>query len=116
MCVFPAVQFIVSLIVITCVQLHSAVAIPTPRLTPEHRAARFECANRHLNDTENTIRCLVFIDEKQFQISHAAHRVWFRSVDPTPIRQTRNLSSTFFSLIIFFYSLTYSPPRLTEHS
>jgi len=69
--------------------LRSAVPVPKPKLTPEHRAARLAWVNDRKDDDEKTIQKLVFADEKKFMVTDATHRVWLRPIDPTPIRETR---------------------------
>jgi transposase len=68
--------------------LRSAVPIPKPKLTPEHRAARLAWVEAHKDDDEQTIRKLVFTDEKKFAVCDASHRVWLLPYEPTPIRET----------------------------
>ena len=78
-------------------KLRSAVPLPRPLLTPEHRAARLAWAKLHINDNEERIMNYAFADEKHFQIEDASHRVWLLPWEPTPIRTTRkNISSFFF--------------------
>jgi hypothetical protein len=75
--------------------LRSAVPIPKPKLTPEHRAARLAWVEAHKNDDEQTIRKLVFTDEKKFAVCDASHRVWLLPYEPTPIRETRKYHACF---------------------
>jgi transposase len=67
----------------------SAVRIPKPKLTPEHRAARLAWVEARKDDDEKTIQKLVFADEKKFSVTDATNRVWLLPHEPTPIRETR---------------------------
>ena len=55
--------------------LRSAVPIPKPKLTPEHRAARLAWVGTRMDDDEKTIQKLVFADEKKFMVHDATNRV-----------------------------------------
>jgi hypothetical protein len=68
--------------------LRSAVPIPKPKLTPEHRQLRLAWAMAHEHDTEETIRRFVFSDEKSFLVTDVSHRLWLRPAEPTPNRET----------------------------
>jgi len=70
-------------------RMRSAVRIPKPKLTPEHRAARLAWVNTRMGDDEKTIQKLVFADEKRFMVHDATHSVWLYPNEPTPIRETR---------------------------
>jgi hypothetical protein len=88
--------------------LRSAVPIPKPKLTPEHRQLRLAWATAHDDDTEETIRRFVFSDEKSFLVTDVSHRLWLRPAEPTPIRETgthRNARTHISSVII------HSAPR-----
>lgn len=71
------------------VHARSAVRIPKPKLTPEHKAARLAWVKTRLSDGEETIQRLVFADEKKFSVTDATDRVWLLPHEPTPIRETR---------------------------
>ena len=70
--------------------LRSAVPIPKPKLMQAHREARLAWATEHQKDDEARIRQFVFVDEKQFRVTDASHRVWLGPLEQTPIRETSN--------------------------
>jgi len=76
-------------------RMRSAVRIPKPKLTPEHRAARLAWVEARKDDDEKTIQKLVFADEKKFSVTDATDRVWLLPHEPTPIRETRKCFSVF---------------------
>jgi transposase len=76
--------------------LRSAVPIPKPKLTPEHRELRLAWVNTNNYEDEEKIRSLVFADEKKFCVTDATHRVWLLPHEPTPIRETRKQYSLVF--------------------
>jgi transposase len=100
--------------------LRSAVPIPKPKLTPEHRAARLAWVNTNKDDDEEKIRKLVFADEKRFLVTDATHRVWLRPCDPTPIRETRKrhaCSAVFvFAVLHSQYTACRPPSRCSSSS
>ena len=90
-------------------RMRSAVRIPKPKLTPEHRAARLAWVEARKDDDEKTIQKLVFADEKKFSVTDATNRVWLLPHEPTPIRETRKCFS------VFVFCCATQPTLLAYH-
>jgi len=95
--------------------MRSAVQIPKPKLTLEHRAARLAWVDAHKNDDEKTIRKLVFVDEKKFIVTDATHRVWLYPHEPTPIRETRKHYACYSDFVFAVLHAQYTACRLPAH-
>jgi len=95
--------------------MRSAVRIPKPKLTPEHRAARLAWVEAHKDDDEKTIRKLVFVDEKKFIVTDATHRVWLYPHEPTPIRETHKHYACYSDFVFAVLLAQYTACRLPAH-